>query len=118
MWIEKDIIYDDSCMLRFWCTGWPKKMACVCNPSKFLRFRVNFYDFNSTLTLFYDHPFPFTELEFGYSKMQYFFMVALLILGSRFGLCLVSCRFSMTPLKSPFKLIYRFPKPGFGEFHG
>ena len=67
--------------------------------------RVNFYDFNSTLTLFYDHPFPFTELEFGSSKMRYFFMVALLILASRFGLCLVSCRFSMAPLKSPFKLI-------------
>ena len=80
--------------------------------------RVNFYDFNSTLTLFYDHPFPFTELEFGFPKMRYFFMVALLILASRFGLCLVSCRFFHGPIEIFIQIDLNLPKPGLGEFHG
>ena len=100
MWIEKHIIDDDSRMLR---KVWVYRVAQKKGPVFVIR--VNFYDFNSTLTLFYDHPFPFTELEFGFPKMRYFFMVALLILASRFGLCLVSCRFSMALLKPLFKLI-------------
>ena len=82
--MNRDRIVDWKAYHRWWLLYAKEGLGVPGGPKKGPVFviRVNFYDFNSTLTLFYDHPFPFTELEFGSPKMRYFFMVALLIIAS------------------------------------